>query len=421
MKRLLKAGLLAAASVSASCNQFVKPLPSLPEVATPVGLGDRAPLMVDLETLDIDVTRGTVLGQTAASWNGCANARPLVYQAQYAHLDKQGYDGTFREVMREARIPVEALPRFAGEEVAKADLRLAATIHDLLVNICFPEIGIDAHHAIGNAFVSIEWSVFSPLERKVIYSVTTKGRSADQAESRVGEAGIIGEAFGNSLKRLLNDPGFVAVLTAGQPAQVAEAAELASKHPKASELPVGVSSLMGPINGAVVTVFSNMGQGTGFAVDGGDLVVTAAHVVSGGTHVKIATAQGFEYYGEVVAKQVPRDIALVRITGFRLKPLPISEALPADGSEVYLVGTPLSEKLPLSVTKGVVSAVRREQGLDYIQSDVSVLPGNSGGPLMDIHGNVLGMLTMCSCSSGVPAGVNFFVPGRDLAQLLRAQ
>jgi S1-C subfamily serine protease len=85
-----------------------------------------------------------------------------------------------------------------------------------------------------------------------------------------------------------------------------------------------------------------------------------------------------------------------------------------EGSEVFAVGTPLSDKLQFSVTKGVVSGLRKIDDVDYIQSDVTVLPGSSGGPLLDANGNAIGIASQGIAAGSVPVGVNFFVPIGDL-------
>ena len=85
-----------------------------------------------------------------------------------------------------------------------------------------------------------------------------------------------------------------------------------------------------------------------------------------------------------------------------------------EGNEVFAIGTPLSDKLQFSVTKGVVSGLRKIDEIDYIQSDVTVLPGSSGGPLLDSRGNVVGITSMGVAPHSVPVGVNFFVPVTDL-------
>jgi serine protease Do len=83
---------------------------------------------------------------------------------------------------------------------------------------------------------------------------------------------------------------------------------------------------------------------------------------------------------------------------------------PQVGEEVYAIGTPLSHKLDVTVSRGIVSAYRDEGGLKYIQSDVQIHSGNSGGPLVDKEGNVVGIAVMGMTRGGVSQNLNFFVP-----------
>lgn len=82
------------------------------------------------------------------------------------------------------------------------------------------------------------------------------------------------------------------------------------------------------------------------------------------------------------------------------------------------MGTPLSEKLQFSITRGVISGMRHIEDLDYIQSDVTVLPGNSGGPLLDSRGNAVGMSDLAVSIRKVPVGLNFFIPLADIEKYL---
>src|SRR5207302_8610719 len=142
------------------------------------------------------------------------------------------------------------------------------------------------------------------------------------------------------------------------------------------------------IKAAVATVTANKGNGSGFIISEDGTVLTAEHVVSGSKFVKVKTATGKECYGEVVASSKQRDIALVRLDCKGLAPLPMSRQQIVEGNEVFAIGTPLSDELQFSVTKGIVSGLRKIDEVDYIQSDVTVLPGSSGGPLLDSRGNV---------------------------------
>jgi len=104
-----------------------------------------------------------------------------------------------------------------------------------------------------------------------------------------------------------------------------------------------------------------------------------------------------------------RDVALIKID--KQTPPIIIRTHPAKiGEEVYAIGSPLDKNLSSSISKGIISSYREIDGMDYLQSDVNVLPGSSGGPLIDSNGKLLGMTVSGRIFKDVPAGINFFIP-----------
>jgi S1-C subfamily serine protease len=82
----------------------------------------------------------------------------------------------------------------------------------------------------------------------------------------------------------------------------------------------------------------------------------------------------------------------------------------AVGADVYAIGAPLSTSLSNTLTRGVVSGYRVFDGVSHIQSDVSIQPGDSGGPLLDESGNVVGLTRAAMRLGSSTTGVNFFIP-----------
>src|SRR5947209_1491307 len=138
----------------------------------------------------------------------------------------------------------------------------------------------------------------------------------------------------------------------------------------------------------VVTVMTADRQGTAFAFRRRGLLVTNAHVVGSGRRVTVVTPGGHRAPGVVIAVDARDDLALIRTPTLRLAPLKVRRAVPQPGQAVYAIGSPLG--LPGTVSRGVVSAVRAGGA---IQTDAPVNPGNSGGPLVDSNGRVLGVTT----------------------------
>jgi S1-C subfamily serine protease len=189
----------------------------------------------------------------------------------------------------------------------------------------------------------------------------------------------------------------------------------------------------------VVTVIADRGLGSGFVISGGGEVATNAHVVTTGTgsairranHVYVKFADGNEVPARIVGYDPNADVALLRIdpSGLTLRPLPLgTTAHLRVGAPVAAIGSPFGEEQSLSV--GVISATQRSidslTGFKIegaIQTDAAINHGNSGGPLLDASGRVLGINSQIESGSGDNTGVGFAVPvdtvRRSLAQLRR--
>ena len=147
---------------------------------------------------------------------------------------------------------------------------------------------------------------------------------------------------------------------------------------------------------SVVQVLVGEGSGSGFIVNEDGLVVTNEHVVAGYDRVQVRLGTGGgNYGGEVVGVHRTLDLAYIQIDGSReFTPIAIGDSDEIRvGEPVIAIGFPLGSELgrDATLTTGVVSAKRQEQG--YLQTDASLNPGNSGGPLLDANGYVVGINT----------------------------
>lgn len=143
---------------------------------------------------------------------------------------------------------------------------------------------------------------------------------------------------------------------------------------------------------SVVTVATPTSRGTGFFVNSSGYIVTNYHVISNGGRIEILTYDRKEITAQLIGFDTFRDLALLKVSGdFKEFELADSDKLQV-GRKVIAIGNPLG--LSFTVTEGIISALDREgpNGLDeYIQTDVSLNPGNSGGPLIDTTGKVVGI------------------------------
>ncbi|GHC06274.1 DegQ family serine endoprotease [Thermomonas carbonis] len=158
-----------------------------------------------------------------------------------------------------------------------------------------------------------------------------------------------------------------------------------------------------------------MSQGTGFIISADGYVLTNHHVVDGADTVRIRMTDRREFVAKVVGSDEQSDVALLKIDGSGLPSLRIGDSRTLkSGQWVVAIGSPFG--LDHSVTAGIISAVGRanpyagQRYVPFIQTDVAINRGNSGGPLLDTRGQVVGINSQIFSNSGGYMGVSFAIP-----------
>lgn len=183
------------------------------------------------------------------------------------------------------------------------------------------------------------------------------------------------------------------------------------------------------VNPAVVTVMAQLdygasvGTGVIFREDG--YVLTNYHVVAGGTDCSVTLASGKTYEAKYVGGDSGNDVAVLKLdaTGLPTAEIGDSDALSV-GDTVYAIGNPLGVELRGTLTDGIVSAINRDvevqgRNMTLIQTNAALNEGNSGGPLINVYGQVVGINTikMMSFSSNVE-GLGFALPVRSVQKMV---
>ena len=155
------------------------------------------------------------------------------------------------------------------------------------------------------------------------------------------------------------------------------------------------------------------GQGSGFIVSADGVILTNAHVVDGAQEVDVKLTDKREFRAKVIGKDVRSDVAVLKIEAKNLPVVKIGN--PADsqvGEWVLAIGSPFG--FENTATAGIVSAKSRalpgDTYVPFIQTDVAVNPGNSGGPLFNARGEVIGINSQIYSGSGGYQGVSFAIP-----------
>ena len=153
------------------------------------------------------------------------------------------------------------------------------------------------------------------------------------------------------------------------------------------------------------------GVGSGFIISGDGFLLTNHHVVEGADEIYVTLTDKREFKGKLIGSDRRTDIALVRIEAANLPRLPIGDSSRLRvGEWVVAIGSPFG--LENTVTAGIVSAKGRDTGeyLPFIQTDVAVNPGNSGGPLLNMRGEVVGINSQIYSRTGGFMGISFAIP-----------
>jgi serine protease Do len=307
-----------------------------------------------------------------------------------------------------------------------AEYLIGASILDVKGNFCesyhwFHGISLDEYS--GEFYAKIEWTVFSSLAKSEVLKVQTEGYHLDKKPKRQGIAAVFVEAFAQAAEAFAANDEFRKIVLQGPPERVEPSetfALLELNGATPSKLPIEKS--MSRVLNGVATVRIGAGHGSGFVITKDGLLLTNAHVVGNAKRVAIRFTSGIEVDGTVLRKSVARDIALVQVPIRTQYPLPVRFDGVSRFDTVFAVGSPQSETLDATVTKGIVSAkrIQDKSGLTFIQSDVAISGGNSGGPLLDHHGNVVGVSTLKIMRVGVE-GLGFFIPIADALAALNVE
>lgn len=344
----------------------------------------------------------------------CIGERPLTFTEKTEGIFTAQATAGFRTEMAAAGYKI-----FQGEVSAfdtapsqDPDYRLGGTVEQADFKLCYA--GNDEK---GSMHVEVKWEIFSTKQQRVVHTQTTSGDyRADSFQNGMAGREFESRVFAAALKTLFASPEVRSLMAGDAPA--AAAVTVPPLVLKAARAPAGGAvKNTAALLSSVVTISSDQGSGSGFFVSDG-YVLTNRHVVGASKYVKVKLSTGRELVGEVVRENAARDVALLKTEAGAAPALAVLADKAAVGAEVYAVGSPLGQQLAGTLTRGVVSGHRDVEGASFVQSDVAVNPGNSGGPLMDASGSVIA-ITAGKIKGA--EGLAFFIPLRDALDRLAVQ
>ena len=231
----------------------------------------------------------------------------------------------------------------------------------------------------------VGWGMAGVLAAALVWALMRQPPSAPQKESSA-----------TSAAPQLSPPGTAPAnrIDAAVPVPVPPPAQAPSPPSEtAGGIAPSIEDVLSRAMASVVSLRTEAGSGSGFFLSP-DIIITNEHVVAGHSTVTVRSHDGVERSGRVVMRQPSVDLATVKLS----QPIP-QQALPVGrltdvrvGREVLAIGSPLG--IENTVTRGIVSGIRRVGTVTLLQTDAAVNPGNSGGPLLNRQGEVVGITTL---------------------------
>ncbi|MBV6325299.1 S1C family serine protease [Duganella violaceipulchra] len=367
-------------------------------------------------------TPNAKIGTLQDGWR-CGNSSDIIWNEKAYKLFSRKLAASLHGVLEKAHYPtpisVDTIfdtPTEKERPKAMPELQIGALLKDVSANLCLKD-----HGGIGGVYMKVFWQVYSPEVKKVVFEALTEGSFQTAAAEDIPVDQIFLRAYEQAAKNFLAEQGFYNAVT--RPSTPAEAAPkpatperltLNRIKPAAEPLTKRVT----PLRSSVPTVVTATSTGSGFFISSDGYLLTNRHVVGADKMVKIKLPTGRELIGEVLRSDVARDVALIKTEPVGVPALSIREDEPNIGEEVYVIGSPLGDTFNTSLTRGILSGYRVLGKQRMLQSDVSILSGSSGGPLLDAGGRVIGISVSHLTDARTMAGMNFFIPIGDVLTTL---
>lgn len=411
--------------------------------ATPVP-ENAAPAPFRLSNIVFRLPVGKQIGNYGSeSMNFCFSTYEAERNQLTSNVDKDSARKAFYQTMAGLGYDVTGSDEFLFEEEAdddwlRTEFKVGAKITDARMDACHQEPGLlssvinNSYGDKGKLYIQVEWSVYDSLRRTTVYKTTTEGYVDRKRANYEGMALMFNDAFSMATHNLAADAAFHDLIVKGRRPPRDQWQQQKKDHTEARRKfepqeavhlaqtkPATKTVNMEEARKVAVMIEADSSHGSGFFITREGHILTNAHVVGEALRVRVQSADKEEkMIAEVLRRDPARDVAVLKLeeipTDLHIHTRAIETAWPAIGSEAYAVGAPLSKKLQDTVTKGIISAHRRNFSLmgtrqNLIQGDIEIHAGNSGGPLLDQYGNIIAIsVAGYGADSGI--GLNLFVP-----------
>lgn len=169
---------------------------------------------------------------------------------------------------------------------------------------------------------------------------------------------------------------------------------------------------------SVVTVETEGKFGSGVFISDDGYLITNYHVIEGKNAIYVKIDKDKKIKAEIVKFNKDFDLAILKVNSINSKGLQFYDSDKTSlGDDVFAIGTPLDKKLQQSISKGIISGYRELNGVNFIQTDVSINSGNSGGPLLNLNGEIIGINTLKASGNNI-SGIGFSIPSVVVLNML---
>lgn len=266
--------------------------------------------------------------------------------------------------------------------------------------------------------VEVTWKLLNQ-NRQVVAEHKTQGASV---KFEKGGSAAFEDAFENSLYAFLAAKDLAVALAKPNGEATASTDKLSpiAVH-RGAAAKAATENGVGTAAKSVVIVETPDGHGSGCIISPDGYIVTNAHVVGEQEQVKILLPEGITATGHIVRVNPEMDLALVKIDANNLTAFQVPAGSTTEiGADVFAIGTPADKELGQTVTKGIISARRKIEGHSFLQTDVSINGGNSGGALVARSGQLLGIVNAKLIGKGIE-GIGFAIPAETITEALQLQ
>lgn len=274
----------------------------------------------------------------------------------------------------------------------KARYHIGATINNFQFNT-FKSFGV---HTAEMA-MDVKWEVYDSKADKVVYSQETQSQAYVDISGKEPSA-TFKQLFQNCLKKgvrkfLAQNEWLVAFKDLNKEPESTHYDDILNIEIADTEKSYSMPSDIEELFPSVVVVSTGDSHGSGVIISQDGYILTAAHVVDDKETVSVSFQSGIEFEGQVVRINAVKDLALIKVPGKKHPFISFASEKSGIGKDIYAIGSPLSTELSYSVTKGIISGYRNYEENEYIQTDAKLNPGNSGGPLLNHKGEIIGIVS----------------------------